>query len=304
MKQELIKLGEIVAAGALLTKPLCKLLEVIQDGCGAIWEPHGIVRRAKAERQAQLIAQVAEQDVIDIVETRALGRVCHSERRRQENIEAVARIAVQQLPDEVSEQHVSGDWAAIFFDACKDVGDVEMRNIWAKLLAGEVAKPGSYSPRTMNALRLLTPDEARAFNRLCSYAWLCDDKEWFIFKRTRIGLDEFGFGYDDLIAVLDAGLVLPRDDTAADFSPGLHYKLSYKGSTHELSVVVNRMVQFPIVPLTNVGKQLAWLSHSPRIEPYYGWCLKSFADGALREASSGNKEESPALSTPHGNSGT
>jgi len=43
-----------------------------------------------------------------------------------------------------------------------------MQKVWAKILAGEVAKPGTYSRRTMNVLKTFERLEAEGFTHYCS----------------------------------------------------------------------------------------------------------------------------------------
>jgi Protein of unknown function (DUF2806) len=47
---------------------------------------------------------------------------------------------------------VNDDWITNFFDKCRIVSDEEMQQIWAKVLAVEANKPGTYSKRTVNFL--------------------------------------------------------------------------------------------------------------------------------------------------------
>ena len=49
------------------------------------------------------------------------------------------------------------------------VSDDEMQRLWAKVLAGEVNKPGSFSKRTLEFPSTLEKDEAHLFTRLCSF---------------------------------------------------------------------------------------------------------------------------------------
>jgi hypothetical protein len=262
-----------------LTEPVTRVVDVID---GAFFEAGRTVSRAKAEAEGSMIAEVARQNVLDIQQQRELQRLLKRERWEQENLRSIGEVATKVLNG--PGKAISPDWAAVFRDSCKNVSDEEMRILWGKLLAGELAKPGSFSPRTMNALRLLLPEEARAFNRLCSYAWLCDDTEWFIFKQRFTSDFDLDFPFDDYIAGIDAGLVLPSDRIGQFFEQGDTYKLTYGESTHFLSVAVNRRVQFPVVKLTSVGNELAWLSHALRVESYYERCLRDFADNGFREA--------------------
>lgn len=46
-----------------------------------------------------------------------------------------------------------------------------MQSVWARLLAGEVTKPGSFSQRTLQVLRNLSAHEAQQFNQLCKVSF-------------------------------------------------------------------------------------------------------------------------------------
>ncbi|XYH95070.1 DUF2806 domain-containing protein [Sorangium sp. So ce1128] len=95
------------------------------------------------------------------------------EMRRLNNVRQAAGETLRALPmhAEVSDEPVDPDWYARFFDAVKDVSQQEMQKLWGALLAGEVARPGTYSLRVLETLRLLTTSEARLFEaciHLCS----------------------------------------------------------------------------------------------------------------------------------------
>ena len=91
--------------------------------------------------------------------------------KRIHNIRAVAEAAAAELGDET----VSGDdpapdldWAARFFSGVQDVSSAEIQELWARVLAGEVRRPGSTSIRTLEILRNLDRRIAAAFQRLCA----------------------------------------------------------------------------------------------------------------------------------------
>ncbi len=78
-------------------------------------------------------------------------RIQFQEEKRQSNIVAVIGQAAQELGDrEVQDHEVDHDWTARFFNDVQDVSSEEMQQLWAKILAGEVERPGSTSLRTMS----------------------------------------------------------------------------------------------------------------------------------------------------------
>ncbi|WGO91833.1 DUF2806 domain-containing protein [Pseudomonas viciae] len=153
-----------------ISEPLTKLIETVSKGVGAIYEPMGKVRNAKAEAKAMLILAEANNEVSQ-VSARALERLTFQEVRRQNNIDSIVKGAVGFLPETVSEQKVDEDWIVNFFSLGQDIGNAEMQTIWSKLLAGEIAKPGRFKPRTLQTVKSLTPDDANMFTIMCSFSF-------------------------------------------------------------------------------------------------------------------------------------
>ncbi len=151
-------------------KPASKLIEAIQSAVGVLYEPTRIRSKAKAEGDAAIILAKAKEEVQDI-ELRAVRRLRTREVRRQENIEAIADRAFEALPPEVSDEPVDEDWIVNFFEQCQDIANEQMQTLWARLLAGEVARPGSYSPRTLSLVRDLRQADAALFRQFCTFVW-------------------------------------------------------------------------------------------------------------------------------------
>jgi uncharacterized repeat protein (TIGR03899 family) len=193
----------IISDLAGLSKPLTKLIETVANGLGVCFEPLRIRRRAKAEAQAVIISARAQAEVTAInaraeadalavatkaeadaaviaaknaeelrkLELRAEERIRKLEDRRQRNIEAIVQKAAEELPGSVSTNPVEEDWVVNFFEQCKDIKDEEMQTLWARLLAGEIADPGSFSPRTLALVKVLRKADAHLFTKYCTFVW-------------------------------------------------------------------------------------------------------------------------------------
>ena len=204
-----------------------KLLDTILKGCGALTAPLMKILHAKADSYVAMthaetqatIALMAE-DVRDEIERRTLDRAESSwermkrfkEERRQANIEAIAYQALQMTADSVSKDPVDQDWATEFINFSQDVSDEEMRSLWARILAGEVAKPGSFSMRTLSLVKTLGKDDADKFTRFCSMVW--EQRQAGVYTPTAIV-----FNYD-MIASID-GIELTLNDLIELDSMGL-----------------------------------------------------------------------------------
>lgn len=151
-----------------LSEPLTKLVVSVSAAVAGYAKPYQIRRVAEADADALIIRTESEIESAEL-RYRAVERIGYREIRRQQNIESIIQRAADQLPDAVSEQPVDEDWIFRFFDISQDVSNQEMQELWARILAGEVTEPGSFSPRTLHILRLLQPDDALLFSRLCNY---------------------------------------------------------------------------------------------------------------------------------------
>ena len=128
-----------------------------------------IIASAQADARSVLVSPDATvQGQLDFGAAIA-QRIQFQEEKRQSNIVAVIGQAAQELGDrEVQDHEVDHDWTARFFNDVQDVSSEEMQQLWAKILAGEVERPGSTSLRTMSVLKNLDQGTSILFRRLCS----------------------------------------------------------------------------------------------------------------------------------------
>lgn len=180
---------DIAEVAGSMVEPITKLIECINGALGKTFEPRQIKKKteAEAERITILSEKLRENCDIPIVIKndeislstpdydeflkRTQNRMAYQELKKQQNIEIVANKAAAVLADEeaVTSETVDQDWLLRFFNTVEDVGNEEMQEIWARLLAGEVKKPGTFSLRTLETLRNMTHEEAVAFEKLCSH---------------------------------------------------------------------------------------------------------------------------------------
>ena len=144
-------------------------------------------------------------------------RVQFQEAKRQANISGVFSKAVEELHDaEVEDHEPDHDWTARFFNHVQDVSSEEMQLLWAKVLAGEVERPGSTSTRTLSILRDLNKETADLFGKLCYICLGLDSDEDIVAldvnchpASPRLGLGVFGLGKSKLNNLNEHGLIHP-----------------------------------------------------------------------------------------------
>lgn len=216
-----------------LTEPATKLIDAVSRAIGTVYEPTRIVREAQAKTEAGIIMAQGEIEKEGLL-LRAARRFRLTETRRQQIIEDITSQAIAALPDAVNKDPVSEDWMVQFFDNCKDVGETEMQALWAKILAGEVAQPRSYSRRTLESLKLMDRDDARWFTDVCSLSFRGAAGSRFCLEECT---DKALYAKYGPIAIkshlVSIGLLAPESFTLA-VSPPNGVVLDYSGRENQL----------------------------------------------------------------------
>ena len=167
------------------------------------------------------IVKITRDDIVQSIEFQG--------RKRLANARSVVEDAADELGDkEVSDHEPDPDWTARFFNDIQDISSEEMQSLWAKVLAGEVERPGSTSLRTLNILRNLDQATAILFRKLCSACVLfTPDKKVLIDARVpSLGgnaasnsLQAYGLGFSALNVLNEHGLII------ADYNSWFNYWL-------------------------------------------------------------------------------
>lgn len=119
------------------------------------------------------------------------------------NINKTIYLAEEELlrsRQEPSDKEVDPDWLFRWREHAKNTNNDQLRDIWAKTLAGEVKSPGSYSLRTLEFIRNISQEEALAVSLLGQFAI-----KRSIFKTKR--LEEVGVNFGFLLQMDDLGIL-------------------------------------------------------------------------------------------------
>ncbi|MDU2421312.1 MAG: DUF2806 domain-containing protein [Bifidobacterium scardovii] len=89
-----------------------------------------------------------------------------------DNLAQVLDLTAGMIGDESDDtpQFPAPDWCDTFSETASRSYDDKARGMWARLLAGEINQPGSFSKRTLHTLDEISPFEAKLFERLCSWS--------------------------------------------------------------------------------------------------------------------------------------
>jgi uncharacterized repeat protein (TIGR03899 family) len=237
-----------------ISKPVSKLIEVVSSAIGVVYLPSHTKRMAKANAEARIID--TETDIeIEELRSRAANRLTKIEVNRQNNIESITRIAIEEMPSKASENTPGADWIANFFDLCQDVSDENLQYLWGKLLAGEVAEPGQYSTRTLQALKAMQGWEAKIFSKYCSTLWLCTGENLKVHARImgahNNAIVSSLLGPMEIIHLAEIGLISHKNLRT----------MVVMGSPQEYSHIEYANIRFQISPGFIWYNPLSWLKN-------------------------------------------
>ena len=187
-----------------------------------------IIAEAQAEARRMLVApESTVHGEIEFSET-VSQRIQFQEEKRQRNIEAVVTKAALELEGkDVDDHEPDHDWTARFFNDVQDVSSEEMQQLWGRILAGEVERPGNTSFRTMSILKNLDRGTALLFRRLCSARMTPQIGLWggglersgneFVLslggRAAGNSLEKYGLSYNILNRLNEHGLIIPEYDS-------------------------------------------------------------------------------------------
>ena len=107
------------------------------------------------------------------------------------------------------------DWFVRFFDAAGNVSNDKMQQLWARILAGEVQQPGTFSLRTIETLYNMTHSEATLFQTIASIILMEYDGSKFIYRSEYSDFEasdaeingKYGFGAQEFAILEECGLL-------------------------------------------------------------------------------------------------
>ncbi len=148
-----------------LSQPITLFIQKIADATGGVCRPWQTLRVADAEARAEVIRAKAKIE-IGSLEERAVNRFVYEQIKQQANIEQITQKAFPQITDDAKPDLVENDWVTHFLEKCRLISDEDLQKIWAKLLAGQMNKPGKFSKRSIDWLAAASKHDAETLVKL------------------------------------------------------------------------------------------------------------------------------------------
>ena len=266
-----------------------KLLDVVSQGIGSLYEPTKIRKKAKAlgegikeiskatteaEVESKKITKKGELELKKL-EERTQSRINFVENRRQENIEQIIFYAYSQLPPEGSEECVDSDWITRFFDKAQEYSDEEIQMLWGKILAGEVTKPGSFSYLSLEVLTWMDKRIAKLFQNYCSFVW----SNAFVFIHHTFRNDywkKYGITWANIRNFESLGLITITN-VGIPFEPNEEKTFKYVNSSYKVINLKKGIQSLPVHLLSPVGTELSTLCDASPIPKYIEKLISAYS---------------------------
>ena len=282
-------MGEFLELAKVLVSPCEKLMTMVGQAIGKAYEPRHTRKMADAHAYELSTIGAAMRELADINTTyengevalftedfqrlmkRTENRMALQEITKQQNIESVVDKAYELLETEndVTDELVDQDWTRRFFNIIGDVSNSEMQELWARILSGEIKRPGSFSMRTLETIRNISTDEAKIFQRIIPLI-MFKGNVYFLLSDDDI-LNKYELSFADIQTLDECGLVNFSETLSLNLSVSKDepkYLLSdtliiiIKGKKEE-----SKKISFGVHTLTRAGLELFnILLHEPNLD--------------------------------------
>lgn len=193
------------------------------------------------------------------------GKMTHTEYYKAKNFLQVAKKADEYYAET---KHEAGkitydfDWFIIFYEAVGNISDEEMQEIWARILAGEIAKPSSFSLKTIDTLKNISKKDADLFVKLCSHSFSNGNQSLFL-PRYDDYLNKRNILYSDIMKLSEQGLIFNNGTISLNITINNESKILFNnnGLVMTIASIDESETNASILqyPFTEVGRELSSL---------------------------------------------
>jgi uncharacterized repeat protein (TIGR03899 family) len=159
------------------------------------------------------------------------------ETQKASNLQAVLNIALNVTINEQTSDNLDPDWFFAFSTMAEEIYSPPMQELWGKIFAVEVARPGSFSLRTLQLLKTLTHRDAQVFNKAANVASRRNNDAvprilvgyhkrkglFSLLKRPvpeQINLANVGLSYPDLLSLQEMKLIYASEIESGEYAEG------------------------------------------------------------------------------------
>lgn len=206
------------------------------------------------------------------------GKITYTELYKANNFLNVAKKADKYYSSK-SHTETTGcfefDWLIRYYEAVGNISDESMQDLWAKILAGEVDSPSSYSLKTIDTLRNMRRCDVELFTHICKHSFEFNDHKLFL-PHYREYMDDVGITYSDVMKLSEIGLIFDNAMLRMEFELPEEPAILSVNRNLVLTICAGKAKskkgEIPQFPFTQVGIELATLvGDMPTDENFIFW---------------------------------
>lgn len=231
------------------------------------------------------------------VAERCEARLRHMARRAQKNLETIFQLALDYAPASSTKDNLDLDWLNIFTEHAEQISNPSMQQLWARILAAESVKPGSFTIRTLQILHRLTTRDAevltraqsltafdayhRSYKIMTGYYQKPNIFTWVTLEQpVQLNIARAGLSYPDLLTLSDLGILYATAIEGAEMKKGDELGLQF-GSARIALRAKRKSLVTTYYKYTAQGEELLRLlpsaNHEPFIQLLADYCSKDFS---------------------------
>jgi uncharacterized repeat protein (TIGR03899 family) len=215
--------------------------------------------------------------------------------KRTENLQKIMNIACHVSVPENTSDNTDADWFYAFIDLAENIYTPAMQEVWGKILAVEISRPGSFSLRSLETLKQLTQRDAQLFSAACKLASVKSSDpvprlithfnqrkslfDFFIGNTNRpINLANYGLSYPALLSLIELGLLMPSEIESAEVPLKQSIAIRCGETAFEVSPKKTGLA-LVYYKFSNVGAELFLLSKKKENTEYVGMLKRTLSLG-------------------------
>lgn len=204
--------------------------------------------------------------------------------RKIKNLENILGLALKYSIKQATSEELDPDWFFSFVDMAEDINSPAMQELWGKIFSVELGAPGSFSIRTLDALRRLTHKDAKILKNAVGLASRMKGEHGLkifigyhqqphflsIFrpaKNIHLNLAKYGLSYPDLLSLMDMGLIFSSELETGELATNSASEYRCSGESFVISAK-KRGLTLNYYKFTTTGAELAKLVHGKTKTPY------------------------------------
>ena len=247
---------------AFLSSGLKTMSSAVGPVAGALFTAIFLRHNTKTDEFEKIKAGKFKEVADDLL---ASGKMTYTEYYKASNFLTVAQKAdqyYQEQPRSDEQGTYDFDWFVRFFEAAGNVSDDTMQNLWAKILAGEIAQPSTFSLKTIDVVRNLIKKDAELFIKICSHSFVSSGTNCFLPNEDEY-LETVGITYADIMKLSEIGLMF--NDGLISLSMSISSEPRILVNSHSLIMVMASSSGKPEeanirqYPFTEVGNEVSTL---------------------------------------------